>query len=74
MSCYLRHMKQILSVAGIEVTPNNKKKVDEAIHKLVGVEYKDCSRVWKSIKQDLAGDSQKMREFALKLKDIAPLD
>ncbi len=42
MSCYFRHMKNILHEAGIEVTPGNKKDIDQAFHRIVGVSYKDC--------------------------------
>ena len=37
MSCYFRHMKDVLSEAGIQVTPSNKKQVDKAIHDIVEV-------------------------------------
>lgn len=39
MSCYFRHIKDILQEAGIEVTAANKKDVDRAIHRLVGTPY-----------------------------------
>jgi len=42
MSCYFRHLKDILEEADIEVTPDNRKQVDRAIHQIVGVTYKDC--------------------------------
>jgi hypothetical protein len=41
-------MKDVLDEAGIEVTPENKKEVDGVIHRLVEVEYKNCSPAWKS--------------------------
>ena len=37
MSCYFRHLKDILSDAGLEVTPSNKKQIDRVIHDIVGV-------------------------------------
>jgi hypothetical protein len=42
MSCYFRHMKDVLDEAGIEVTKENKKDIDRIIHGLVDVEYKNC--------------------------------
>jgi len=69
MSCYFRHMKNILDEAGIEVTPSNKKDIDQALHRIVGVSYKDCSSTWKRLKQELAGDEQRQRELVQKLKD-----
>jgi molecular chaperone GrpE (heat shock protein) len=40
MSCYFRHLKEILDQAGIEVTGENKKDIDRAIHKVMDTEYK----------------------------------
>ena len=33
MSCYFRHMKNILDEAGIQVTLSNKKEIDQAFHR-----------------------------------------
>lgn len=68
MSCYLRHLKDILAEAGIEVTPANRKQVDQAIHKIVGVEYKDCPVAWKALKEQIMSDGQKRRDFVEKLR------
>jgi hypothetical protein len=69
MSCYLRHLKDILAEAGVEVTPGNKRQIDQAIHKIVGVEYKDCPVAWKALKLQIMGDDQKRRDFVKKFKD-----
>jgi len=42
--------------AGIEATPKNKKQIDEAIHQIMGVNYKDCPAAWKALKQEIAGE------------------
>jgi len=70
MSCYFRHMKTIMDEAGIEITLANKKQVDQAIHKAVGVGYKDCSATWKKIKQEILNDDIKRQEFLKQLHDI----
>ncbi|MHA2059029.1 MAG: hypothetical protein ACW979_15530 [Candidatus Thorarchaeota archaeon] len=44
-------MKQTFLELGVEVTPENKRDIDKLIHKLVGVEYKNCSATWKEIKK-----------------------
>jgi hypothetical protein len=49
-------MKDAFSKAGIEVTKENKRELDRAIHAYVGVEYKDCSSTWKAVKEKLAVD------------------
>lgn len=68
MSCYFRHMKDILSEAGIEVTAANKKRIDQAIHEIVGTTYKDCPATWKEIKKKLASSEAEKKEFVKKLK------
>jgi hypothetical protein len=69
MSCYFRQLKDILAEAGVEVTPGNRKEIDRAIHKIVGVEYKDCPVSWRALKQQMSGDEQKRRDFVKKLKN-----
>ena len=68
MSCYFRHLKSILEEADIEVTPANKKQIDQAIHQIVGVTYKHCPETWKELKQQLTGDEQQRQEFISQLK------
>ena len=58
MTCYFRHMKDVFEKAGITVTKENKKDVDKTIHKIVGVDYKNCSATWKEVKKKIAEDEQ----------------
>ena len=69
MSCYFRHLKDILNEVGIEVTPSNRKQVDRAIHEIVDVVYKDCPATWKKLKQEIIGNKQKRSDFIKKLQD-----
>jgi len=66
MTCYFRHLQEIFKRADIEVTGQNKRDVDRMIHGIVGVEYKNCSAVWREIKKRLAEDEQ---GFVSKLKE-----
>ncbi|MFC2041870.1 hypothetical protein ACFLTY_06110 [Chloroflexota bacterium] len=59
MSCYLRHIKDILDEAGVAVTPGNKKRIDQAIHQAVGITYKSCPATWKKIKEDVKVDQER---------------
>jgi hypothetical protein len=59
MSCYFRHLKDILAAAGIEVNPANKKDVDRALHEIVRVAYKDCPAAWKNLKQQMANEADR---------------
>jgi ribosome maturation factor RimP len=66
MSCYFRHMADVLAEAGIDLEEvkadkAKKKELDEKIHKLVGVEYKDCSPVWKELKEMLDDDKKRAK-------------
>jgi hypothetical protein len=54
MTCYFRHLKQIFAKADIEVTPQNKKQLDEIIHNLVKTTYKDCPTTWKEVKKRIS--------------------
>ena len=44
-------MKQVFTELGVDVKPENKRDIDREIHKLLGVEYKNCSTTWKEIKK-----------------------
>jgi hypothetical protein len=68
MSCYLRHIQDILDEAGIAVTPANRKMVDEAVHKAVGVVYKDCPATWKKIKENVLNYPDKRQAFIKEIR------
>jgi len=59
MSCYFRHLKDVLAEAGVEVTPANKRDVDRALHEVVGVTYKDCPSAWKNLKRQMANEADR---------------
>ena len=65
MTCYFRHLENLLRKADIKVTADNRKELDRIIHELVGVNYKDCSGAWRQVKQRLADDEE---GFVLQLK------
>jgi hypothetical protein len=62
-------MKDILAEAGIAATKENKKEIDKIIHKLVAVEYKNCSPTWKAVKEQIKSDENTKRRFVKKLRD-----
>jgi hypothetical protein len=69
MSCYFRHMKDVLEEAGIAITPKNKKEIDRIIHELVEIEYKNCSPTWKGVKERIKGDEASRSRFVTRLKE-----
>ena len=67
MSCYFRHIKDILQEAKIDVSGSKKKQVDQVIHQMLGVSYKDCPETWKRLKQRLSNEEGR-RELIRQLK------
>jgi hypothetical protein len=57
MSCYFRHLKDVLAEAGVEVTPANRKEVDRVLHEIVGVAHKDCPTAWKNLRRQMADEA-----------------
>ena len=68
MSCYFRHMKDVLEEVGVEITPDNKKEIDRILHGIVDVPYKNCSPAWKRIKEMVKGSPADRDRFIEKLK------
>jgi hypothetical protein len=64
MSCYFRHLKDVFDAAGIQITRENKKAVDAAVHALLGVEYKDCPTTWRAFKDQIGTDPDARTAFA----------
>jgi hypothetical protein len=65
MTCYFRHLQTLFQKAEIKVTKENKKEIDQAIHRIVAVEYRNCPATWKEVKKLIAKDED---GFASKLK------
>jgi len=72
MSCYLRHLRTQLEQAGIEPGRQDRKALDRFLHGYVGVPYKDCSSVWKRIKETVLADetSQTKLVAALAVRSV----
>ncbi len=67
MSCYLHHITDILDEASIRITRENRQQIDQAIHQIAGVTYKNCPNTWKKIKEEIRGDEQKRCAFVVQL-------
>ena len=66
LTCYFRHLGIFFAEAEIKITKENKQQIDQIIHGIVNVEYKNCPAVWKEVKKQLAEDEA---DFVLKLKN-----
>lgn len=60
-------MQDVLKEAGIKLNEDNKKKVDQAIHRVVKVKYKSCPHAWRRVKR-IREDSRARKEFIEALK------
>ena len=58
MTCYFRHLHDVFEKIGVKVTKENKRQIDQIIHKIVGVEYKNCPAAWKEVKKRIAEDEE----------------
>jgi hypothetical protein len=56
LTCYLRHLQSVFKKAEIEVNEENKRDIDKIIHRIVHVEYKNCSATWDEVKKRIAED------------------
>jgi hypothetical protein len=54
MSCYLRHLDDVVTAAGVKLGPENRKEVDRTVKELLGSD--NCPDVWKEVKKRLAAD------------------
>ena len=50
-------MKELFSDIGIEVTKENRAKVDEVIHEMLSVDYPNCAAAWKMVRKKLKTDA-----------------
>jgi hypothetical protein len=64
MTCYFRHIQNIFKKIGLDINKTNKREIDRVIHKMVGVNYKNCSATWGEVKKRIVEDEN---EFVYKL-------
>ena len=69
MGCW-RWFKGILEEAGIEVTDENREKIDEVIHEVIGKtsEYERCSGDWRKVGKQIRADENEKRKLIEKLR------
>jgi len=74
MTCYLRHLEDLLGELGYGIDESNRRALDKALHRAVGVRYRDCPMTWKKIKRSLAGEDEKKRLLARIDKELGRTD
>jgi hypothetical protein len=66
MSCYIRHLSDIVGALGIENNKDNRKIMDKSIRRVLKTD-KPCPEVWKQLKSVLV-DDEKKKDLVSKLK------
>ena len=54
MSCYLRHLDDVVAATGLKLGPENRKEVDRTVKELLGLP--ECPDAWREVKKRLADD------------------
>ncbi len=64
MTCYFKNsrMKELFSDIGIDVTKENREKVNEVIHEMLSVDYLNCAAAWKMVRKKLEVDGPGFKE------------
>lgn len=65
MSCYLRHLDDVLLAAGIRATREDRPRIHAIIQEITGEE--DCPKVWRAVKARLPRDDT-WEEFVSQLR------
>ncbi|MFX1483359.1 MAG: hypothetical protein ACFFCP_09240 [Promethearchaeota archaeon] len=64
MTCYFKNsrMIELFAEIGLEVTKENRDKIDEVIHDMLSVDYPNCAAAWKMVRKKLQTDSSGFKE------------
>lgn len=65
MSCYLRHLDDVLLAAGIQATKENRPHIHALIQQITGEE--GCPQIWRSVKARLPREDS-WEEFVRQLR------
>ncbi|KPL03471.1 MAG: hypothetical protein AMJ73_06910 [candidate division Zixibacteria bacterium SM1_73] len=66
MSCYVRHLDDILKASDVESNKDNLKRMDKFIREILKTD-EACPEVWKQLKAILA-DGKKKKDLVRRLK------
>ena len=69
MGCW-KWFNKVLEEAGIEVTDENREKIDEIIHDYISEQsrYGRCSADWRKARKEIQADEQMKQELIEKLR------
>lgn len=71
MACW-KWFNSIIKEAGVEVTDENKEKIDDVIHAYINqqISYGRCSPEWSKARKQIQADEKMKKELVEKLKAI----
>ena len=72
MGCW-RWFGSVLKEAGLDLTDENREKVDEVIHQYIGEKssYGRCSADWRKARKEINADEEMRNELVEKLRSLA---
>jgi hypothetical protein len=71
MTCYVKHLGEIMRRAGAENTYENKQMLDSIVRQVLVMERNDCPDVWKRVKSIMfSGNDGEKKEFEDKVVSI----
>lgn len=71
MSCWTRHLGDVIAAAGVENTSANKKKIDKFVREKYAIKPEvHCPEVWKEYVQPILADEQKKNELTMEIRKL----
>jgi len=69
MGCW-RWFQGILKEAGVEVTGENREKIDEVIHEVIGEtsKYERCSADWRKVSKEIKAEATRKKKLIKKVQ------
>jgi len=71
MTCYVKHLSEIMRRAGAENTYENKQLLDGIVREVLSMERNDCPEVWAKVKSIMfSGNAEEKKQFADKVVSL----
>ena len=71
MGCW-KWFDKVLKENGIDITEQNREKIDEIIHQYIGAQsrFGRCSADWKKARKEVKADEQRRRELIERIQSL----
>lgn len=67
MTCYVKHLSEIMRRAGAENSFENKQLLDNIVRQVLKMDKADCPEVWKRVKAIMFGGNEGLKK---KFEDV----